>query len=367
MADDQRLMELALQQARRGRGLVEPNPMVGCVIAVDGQVVASGYHEKFGGPHAEVNALGRVANDIDLKKATAYVTLEPCCHSGKTPPCTDALIRSGIGRVVVGTVDPFPKVDGSGIRLLKQAGIEVVVGVCKEEASRLIAPFAKQIKTGYPWVIAKWAMTIDGRIATVTGESQWITGTRSREDVHDTRGRVDAIVIGMGTVRSDDPMLTARPPGPRTPARVVFCRHKVPSMTSQLVRTLADAPLVLVASPKTDHAELNTLQAAGAQIVSTSDFDSITMVQAAMDYFASKSWTNIVVEGGGELLASFFAADAIDACEVYLGAKLFGGRESPGPVGGAGIPSISQSPRFELEHVATFDSDVKLSYRRSRG
>jgi diaminohydroxyphosphoribosylaminopyrimidine deaminase / 5-amino-6-(5-phosphoribosylamino)uracil reductase len=367
MADDQRFMEMALQQAVRGRGLVEPNPMVGCVIVVDGKVVGSGYHEKFGGPHAEVNALRSVSNEIDLKRATAYVTLEPCCHFGKTPPCTSALIDSGIGRVVIGTVDPFPKVDGGGIRALQQAGIEVVVGVCQDEAKRLIAPFAKQTKTGYPWVTAKWAMTLDGRIATVTGESQWITGTRSREDVHQTRGRVDAIIVGMGTVRSDDPMLTARPPGPRTPARIVFCRHDAPPMSSRLVQTINEAPLVLVTSPKVDETKLRLLQNVGVEIVSTTDDESIGMVQAAMNYFASKAFTNVLVEGGGELLASFFAADAMDACEVYLGAKVFGGRQAIGPVGGAGIASIAQSLSFELDCVTVLDMDVKLSYRRSKG
>ncbi len=204
--------------------------MVGCVIVRDGTVVGQGYHRQFGGPHAEIEALNSLAAASDAKGATAYVTLEPCCHHGKTPPCSEALISAGLTHVVVAMADPFAKVDGGGLRQLRDAGIETTVGVLSEKAEFLNAPYLKKVLTGKPWVIAKWAMTMDGRIATVSGQSQWITGQASRAEVHRLRGRTDAIAVGMGTVEADDPMLTARPPGPRIATRIVFCRHRLPSI-----------------------------------------------------------------------------------------------------------------------------------------
>ena len=209
--DDERFMARALEFAARGEGAVEPNPMVGCVMVQDGQIVGEGWHQEFGGPHAEMNALKQAGSKT--VGATAYVTLEPCCHQGKTPPCTKALI-TGIKRVVAAMEDPFPPVDGGGIEELEAAGIECE-SACSEDAARqLNAPYLKRITTGRPWVIAKWAQTLDGKIATPTGESQWISSETSRAVVQQFRGRVDAIVVGSGTARVDDPLLTARPANP---------------------------------------------------------------------------------------------------------------------------------------------------------
>ena len=199
--------------AVRGQGAVEPNPMVGCVLVRGGRVVGEGWHKRFGGPHAEVEALraaGRAA-----RGATAYVSLEPCCHFGKTPPCTDALIAAGVSRVVAAMRDPFPKVRGRGRRLLEAAGIKVGMGLCEAEAMRLNAPYLKRQRTGRPWVILKWAQSVDGRIATRTGDSKWISSEDSRAQAHDLRGRVDAVIVGVGTVRADDPLLTCRHGRPR--------------------------------------------------------------------------------------------------------------------------------------------------------
>ncbi|MGC4002137.1 MAG: bifunctional diaminohydroxyphosphoribosylaminopyrimidine deaminase/5-amino-6-(5-phosphoribosylamino)uracil reductase RibD [Pirellulales bacterium] len=218
--DDSLLMARALDLAERGRGFVEPNPLVGCVLVRDGMVVGEGFHTKFGAVHAEVEAL-RVAGPR-ARGATAYVTLEPCCHHGKTPPCTQALIAAGIVRVVAAMRDPFPRVAGGGFAELIAAGIVVETDLHRDAAARLNAPYLKLIATGLPWTIAKWAMTLDGKIATHTGDSRWISGDASRRSVHELRGRMDAIVVGGGTAKRDDPLLTARPPGARVALRVVL-------------------------------------------------------------------------------------------------------------------------------------------------
>src|SRR5947209_6440905 len=238
-------MRRALELAERGRGQVEPNPLVGAVVVRDGRAVGEGWHQRYGQAHAEVNALAAAGEAA--AGATVYVTLEPCCHHGKTPPCTDALLQAGIHRVVAAMTDPFPQVAGRGAEVLRAAGVEVALGVCEVEARRLNAPYLKLLATGRPYVHAKWAMTLDGKIATVGGDSKWISGEASRRRVHALRGRMDAIVVGSGTVRADDPLLTARPPGPRTPARIVLDSKAQISRESQLLRTL-DQGSVIVAT-----------------------------------------------------------------------------------------------------------------------
>src|SRR4051794_5088755 len=207
-------MRRALDLAERGRGFVEPNPVVGAVVVRDGSLVGEGWHERYGEAHAEVNALSAAGEAA--RGATLYVTLEPCCHHGKTPPCTDTVLRAGVRRVVAAMLDPFPRVAGGGFAVLLAAGVDVAVGVCEAEARRLNAPYLTLLTHGRPHVHAKWAMTLDGKIATRTGQSQWISNEASRRRVHELRGRMDAVVVGIGTVLADDPMLTARPPGPRS-------------------------------------------------------------------------------------------------------------------------------------------------------
>lgn len=206
-------MRRALELAARGQGAVEPNPMVGCVIARGAEIIGEGFHRRFGQAHGEVEAL-QMAGDR-AAGATLYVTLEPCCHHGKTPPCTKAVLAAGVARVVVAAGDPFPEVHGGGMAELRAAGLDVELGVLEDEARRLNAPYLKLIETGRPWIIAKWAMTLDGKIATATGDSRWISNAQSRETVHRLRGRMDAILAGRGTTAKDDPLLTARPPGPQ--------------------------------------------------------------------------------------------------------------------------------------------------------
>lgn len=363
-------MRLALDLAATGEGHVEPNPMVGCVLVRDGRLIGRGYHRRFGGPHAEADAL---AGCDDARGATAYVTLEPCCHQGKTPPCADALITAGVIRVVAAMRDPFPKVDGGGLARLTAAGIEVRVGLLQDQAEELNAAYLKRVRLGLPWVIAKWAMTLDGRIATVAGESQWITGPAARRETHRLRGRVDAVAVGMGTVVADDPRLTARDidgPPPRHAARVVFCRHRVPSPRSRLLADLPQAPLVIVAGPAVDPLALARLRDAGATTWETESADPRAAVTQALRRSVERPWgegspaTTWMVEGGGRLLASFFEADHIDEVHVYLGPRLFGGQAAPGPIAGAGIDRLASAPRFRLTSLDRLEDDARLVFRR---
>lgn len=342
--------------------------MVGCVLVRDGIVIGEGFHRAFGGPHAEIEAI-RSLDGRDAEGATAYVSLEPCCHQGKTPPCTEALVQAKLARVVVAMNDPYPRVAGGGIKRLREAGIEVTHGVLEREAAALCAPYLKRIQTGRPWVIAKWAMTIDGKIATHTGNSQWITNEASRRDVHQLRARVDAIAVGMGTVCADDPMLNARlpqeaPAPKRIASRVVFCRNRLPDLASRLVVSASEIPLILIAAPTVDATQLKQLQASGAHVIPCETADPVGMVHHALDQMGREGMTNLMLEGGGELIASFFSAGQLDECQVYIGPQLVGGSGAPGPIAGTGISELTDALRFELASVDRFDDDLKLSYRR---
>jgi diaminohydroxyphosphoribosylaminopyrimidine deaminase/5-amino-6-(5-phosphoribosylamino)uracil reductase len=344
--------------------------MVGCVIVRDGGIIGKGYHRRFGGPHAEIDAINSLDSVTDAKHATAYVTLEPCCHQGKTPPCSRALIDAGFARVVVAMEDPFPSVDGGGLRHLRDAGVETSIGVLREEAEALNAPYLKKVRTGKPWVIAKWAMTIDGRIATATGQSQWITGEASRREVHRLRARVDAITVGMGTIQADDPMLTARRSEPdaalpRVATRVVFCRRRVPSTQSRIVQSAHEFPLMLMTSEQVDADRTGPLESQGAKIIRLGTSRATEMVRSALDVMGSQGMTNVMLEGGGELLASFFSAAQVDECHVYIGAKAFGGRGAHGPIGGLGIESVADAWTFRLISVDQFDDDLRAVYRNT--
>ncbi len=363
--DDERWMQRALRLAVRGEGYVEPNPMVGCVLVRDGRLIGEGHHAQYGGPHAEIVALRDCrSRDVDPHGATAYVTLEPCCHRGKTPPCSQALINAGITRVVVAVQDPFGSVNGGGFRELRDAGIAVTVGVAAEQAGEVLAPFAKRVRTGLPWVIAKWAMTADGRIATTIGQSQWITGEASRQDVHRIRGRVDAIVVGMGTVMADDPMLTARPPGPRVARRVVVCREHLPEKETNLVRTARQYPTIVVAPPSLAAVQQADLAASGVQLMGCDPADSAGSLRRMLQQSATAGATNVLLECGGRLMSSFFEADLIDEFHVYVGALAVGGSGAPGPLGGIGKPELADATRLKVCEVRQIDHDAKIIYRR---
>lgn len=363
---DEAWMRRALALAARGQGSVEPNPMVGCTIVRDAQLIGEGYHRRFGGPHAERDALANVTSPGALAGATWYVTLEPCCHTGKTPPCTEAILAARPARVVVAMADPFPHVAGGGLQQLRSAGIEVALGVCEKEARELNAPYLKRLATGRPWVIAKWAMTLDGRIATVAGDSQWITCEASRLRVHQLRGRVDAVIVGAGTAAADNPRLTARPTGPRQPVRIVFARRGALSPESQLAQTAQQIPVRLFVAADADRRACERLRDLGVDVVSLATEDGVAMVDEALLHCGRAGMTNVLVEGGGGLLGSFFDARQIDEYHVFLAAKVVGGREAPGPIGGRGIALLSDGPEFAPPTVERIEDDVLITVRRQQ-
>lgn len=342
--DDLEFMRQALLLAERGRGRVEPNPLVGAVVVQEGKVVGRGWHQRFGGPHAEVFALEEAGEAA--RGGTLYVTLEPCCHFGKTPPCTDAILRAGVKRVVAAMTDPFPEVSGRGIARLRQHGVAVEVGCLADEAEEVNAPYLKLVRTGRPYVIAKWAMTLDGRIATVTGDSRWISSEASRCKVHELRGRVDAILIGIGTALADDPLLTARPPGPRTACRIVLdSRLRLP-LSSRLVQTARVAPVLIFHEPQADAVSKDRLEAAGCECVSLPTTGCREAIGPVLDELGRRRFTNLLVEGGAEILGSFFEAGHVDEVMVFVAPIIVGGRSALGPVGGRGAATLQDALRL---------------------
>jgi len=365
-------MRRAIELARQGIGSVEPNPAVGAVI-VDSQfqLVAEGYHHAFGQAHAEVAALAacpKIPAD-----ATLFVTLEPCCHHGKTPPCTEAILRAGIRRVVVGLLDPSPHANGRGVAQLRQAGVTVEVGLLEDEVRKLNAPFLKRTTTGLPYVHAKWAMTWDGKIATRAGRSRWISSESSRRIVHQLRGRMDAIVVGIGTVEADDPLLTARPPGPRVAIRVIFdSRARLP-LQSQLVKTLSEAPVLVVVGPNAPAENVERLRAAGVDILpveTRATADRAAGIDSGhpdplpvLRELARRQVTNVLVEGGGRLLGSFFDRRSIDEVHVFIAPKLFGGAGAPCPIAGQGLADVPASDQLRDRTVTPCGPDLYLNAR----
>ncbi|VTT97266.1 riboflavin biosynthesis protein : Riboflavin biosynthesis protein RibD OS=Pirellula staleyi (strain ATCC 27377 / DSM 6068 / ICPB 4128) GN=Psta_1878 PE=3 SV=1: dCMP_cyt_deam_1: RibD_C [Gemmataceae bacterium] len=342
-------MKHALALAERGRGAVEPNPMVGAVVLdAAGNLVGEGWHQKFGGPHAEVFALQAAGERA--RGGTVIVTLEPCCHHGKTPPCTDAVLRSGAKRVVAAMADPFPKVAGGGVKLLRDAGVEVEVGVCETEARRLNAPYLKLLGTGRPWVHLKWAMTLDGKIATRTGDSKWISGEESRAKVHQLRRRVDAVLVGRGTVVADDPLLTARPAGLRTAARVVVTASGDLPERCQLRATAREVP-VIVYTTAANAEKLTGWRADGAEVVPLPASDTGLSPNAVLADLGARRFTNVLVEGGAGLLGAFLDANAGDEFHVFIAPKFVGGDKAMSPVGGRGVELMRDA--LELAECVT--------------
>ncbi len=355
-------MRQALVLAERGRGAVEPNPLVGAVIVRDGRRVGEGWHQKYGEAHAEVNALAEAGEAA--RGATLYVTLEPCCHFGKTPPCTDAIIRVGIRRVVAALSDPFPQVAGRGEALLRAEGIEVVMGIGADEARRQNAPYLKLLSRGRPYVHAKWAMTLDGKIATTTGDSRWISNEVSRRRVHEMRGRMDAIIIGLGTALADDPLLTARPPGPRTAVRIVLDSDGRLPETSQLVRTAREVPtLIATLDPPSAHA-LVTLRELGCEVRGLPSEFGRPSVVALLEGLGQRRMTNVLVEGGASVLGSFFDADQVDEVHIFVAPKIVGGSPAKSPVSGRGVERITEALALTQLTAENVDGDIYLHGRR---
>jgi diaminohydroxyphosphoribosylaminopyrimidine deaminase/5-amino-6-(5-phosphoribosylamino)uracil reductase len=360
-AQDESLMGRALQLAERGRGFVEPNPLVGAVVVRDGQVVGEGWHERFGQLHAEPIALQRAG--AQARGGTLYVTLEPCCHHGKTPPCTAAIIAAGVARVVAAMPDPFPQVAGRGLEALRQAGIAVEVGLLERAARTLNAPYLKLIKRGRPWVIAKWAMSLDGKIATRSGAARWISGEASRRRVHELRGRVDGILVGITTALADDPLLTARPPGPRTAVRIVLdSRLRLP-LTSQLVRTAREAPVLIAHAPEAEAARRQALVAAGCECLAFPADAELSQLTNLLAELGRRRLTNLLVEGGARVLGRFRDHGEIDEVYAFVAPKLIGGATAPSAVGGDGAITLADAPPLEVLNIERLDDDVLIHGR----
>ena len=346
---DEEAMRYALGLARRGFGRVEPNPQVGAVLTTtSGELIADGYHQECGGPHAEVHAL-RAAGSRAVG-AVLYVTLEPCCHHGRTPPCTEAVLSAGVRRVVVGCMDPAPHVAGRGLEQLRAAGLQVDVGVCGTEAACLIAPFVRQQLERRPWVHAKWAMTLDGRIAARTGHSQWISGVESRAYVHHLRSCMEAIITGAGTVRSDDPRLTVRMSASegaavggagRTPLRVVLdSRGTAVQRGSALIATLSEAPVLVCVGSACAQSECDRLADLGVEVFRAGEGAGGVDPQCVLAELGRRGMTHVLLESGPRLLGSFFDAALLDELHVFVAPKLVGGAAAFSPVGGRGLDEI---------------------------
>lgn len=341
--DDSHWMRRALLLAERGRGAVEPNPLVGAVLVRDGAVVGEGWHQRYGDAHAEVNAIRDAGSRAS--GATLYVTLEPCSHFGKTPPCADAVIAAGVVRVVAAMTDPFPQVAGQGLSRLREAGIAVDVGIEEAAARRLNRPYLTLLRHARPCVHLKWAMSLDGRVATRTGNSQWISGESSRRRVHELRGRVDAVIVGAGTVRVDDPLLTARPPGPRNPARVVVSTQPTLPAGCQLLRTPEQGPVIVAAR------EPGTIP--GAEVIVVDD------VPALLAELGRRRMTNVLLEGGPRLAGSFLTHRLVDECHIFVAPILIGGDGVPATVG-EGVGRVADALRLSEVSIEPCDGDTYI-------
>ncbi len=373
MENDTHFMRRALELARRGEGFVEPNPMVGCVLVREGQIVGEGFHRRFGGPHAEVEAL-RAAGER-AHGATAYVTLEPCSHHGKTPPCTDALLAAGVRRVVVALRDPNPAVHGQGLQILRNAGVEIVENVLTEEVRDLLAPYTTLLEKRRPWIIAKWAMTLDGRSASRSGSSQWISGEPSRLVVHRLRARMDGILVGAGTVRCDNPRLTVRlldrEERARTPLRIVLdSRAEIP-LTSRLIQTARETPLLVVVGDDASPAKMTALRQTGCEVLPIPAVAKgellenryARQIETLLTTLAERNLTNLLVEGGSRVFGLLFDWGLIDEVHAFIAPKLIGGKDAVPAIAGRGLADMEFPYRLKSPQISILDDDVYVCGR----
>ena len=359
-SEDEKFMRIALDCAALGRGAVEPNPMVGAVIVRGGEELSRGRHRKFGAPHAEIEALAAAkATAADVRGATMYVTLEPCCHHGKTPPCTEAIIGAGIARVVVAMADPDKNVAGGGIEALRAAGIEVALGVLAAEARGLLAAYVKLRTQGRPWVICKWAQTADGYLALPAGRGRWISSEAARGYVHELRGLCDGVCIGVGTVLADDPLLTNRSGKGKQPARVVLDSSLKTPPDCRLVKTVESSPVILAASRPANADRAEKLQRAGVEVLELPAGTGGVDLPSLLDELGRRQWTYLLVEGGAKVLTSFISAGLADELVVFRAAEKAGPAK---PLPHFDIADVEK--RFGLGEAETrqFGEDVMLRY-----
>ncbi len=355
---DREYMELAIRLAEKGRGFTSPNPLVGAVIVKEDRVIGCGYHEKCGQLHAERNALASCSEDP--KGAAIYVTLEPCCHYGRTPPCTEAIIESGISKVFIGSRDPNPLVSGKGVKILRDAGIEVITDFMKDACDALNPVFFHYITHKTPYVVMKYAMTMDGKIATVTGASKWITGEKARENVHRDRHHYTAIMVGTGTVIKDDPLLTCRLPGGTNPIRVICDTELSIPITAKVVTTTGEAATI-IATSCTDQQKQQPYIDQGCRILEVPRAaDGHLSLPSLMQDLAADGIDSILLEGGGTLNWSALEAGIVSKVQTYIAPKIFGGQDAKTPVGGRGVTLPSLAHKLRSQKIIPLGDDILI-------
>lgn len=373
---EEKYMRRAIELAKKGSGHVNPNPLVGAVIVRDGEIIGEGYHECYGQLHAERNAIANAKKrGNSLEGSTIYVTLEPCCHYGKTPPCTEAIIEEKIARVVVGSDDPNPLVSGKGFQMLREKGIEVIPHFLKEECDAMNHVFFHYIRIGTPYVAMKYAMTMDGKIACYTGDSKWVTGEESRAHVQILRNHYKGIMAGIGTVLADDPMLNCRIEGGRDPIRIIADSHLRIPIDSQLVRTAGQQPLIVACLPDADEEKAAQLQEKGVEVlripgVTTADITEeqkeVISLPVLMKELGARKIDGILLEGGGQLNESALQAGIVDRIYCYIAPKIFGGAQAKTPVEGQGLTRAADAWQFNRIGMQEFGQDILLEYEKAQ-
>ena len=367
-------MRRAIELAKKGGGYVHPNPLVGCVVVNDGEIIAEGYHEKYGEYHAERNALTRCQSET--KGASLYVTLEPCCHYGKTPPCTEIIIEKGIKKVYVGILDPNPLVAGKGVKRLQDAGIDVEVGLCADEIRELNKVFLKYITTKRPYVIMKTAMTLDGKIAAFTGDSKWVTNEESRKMVHQLRSEMAGVIVGIGTVLADDPMLTCRLEGNyHQPIRIVVDSNLRIPADSKLVKTAKEYRTIVATTVISTEAERNgeisfncrrfldslrSLEMTGIELLECQSKDDHVDINDLMTKLGAMGIDSLLLEGGGTLNAAFLEAGCVDEVWAFIAPKIIGGADAKTPVSGKGIDKMSEAINLQDIDIQNINGDILI-------
>ena len=364
---DQEYMLRAIQLAKKGEGWTNPNPMVGAVIVKDGKIIGEGYHKKYGELHAERNAIASLTESAE--GAVIYVTLEPCCHHGKTPPCTEAIIEQKIRKVVIGSRDPNPKVAGKGVQMLREAGVTVVEDFMREECDQLNPVFFHYITTKTPYVVMKYAMTLDGKIATKTGASKWITGESARKEVQHMRHQYMGIMAGIGTVLADDPMLNVRIPGLKSPVRIICDSGLRIPMDSQIVKTAKEYRTIVAYAGensgegcKETEKKEEQLHAAGVETVSVPDADGRVDLRKLMEYLGKQGIDSVLLEGGGTLNDAALSAGIVNEICAFIAPKIFGGAGAKTPVSGIGVAHPAEAVMLTLRQVETIGDDLMLRY-----
>jgi len=357
---DQNYMLQAIQLAKQGEGWTNPNPMVGAVIVKNGRIIGKGYHKKCGELHAERNAIASLTESAE--GATIYVTLEPCCHYGKTPPCTEAIIEQKIKRVVIGSRDPNPKVSGKGIKMLQEAGIEVIEDFMREECDRLNPVFFHYITTKTPYVVMKYAMTLDGKIATKTGASKWITGEAARAEVQHMRHRYMGIMAGIGTVIADDPMLNVRMEGWKSPIRILCDSGLRIPLDGQIVKSAGKyRTIVAYADSENTEAKRKRLHEMGVETICCPDENNQVDLKKLMKYLGEEGIDSILLEGGGTLNDSALRAGIVQEVQAFIAPKLFGGMNSKTPVEGIGVRFPSEAVKLKCTDICQIGEDIRIT------